>query len=179
MIKIVAWLAALALATYVGIGVYEAGRNERLPPPANSQIVFKNGRANGQRLRFKSWSADYDKIISNADQTILQLENVHNGTIYKNGKAYLHVRAAHMTVNTVSRNFTANGPLHVETVGTTPARSFETTSAIWSDAAQKLTFAQRIVIHSGADDPLTVGSLTLDVKSGNVDIRDVTGPIHY
>lgn len=175
--KAAAWIVGLALAIFIGIGIYGAGRDERPPPPANSQIVFNNGRANGQKLRFKSWSADYDKIVSNADQTVLQLENVHNGVVYKNGKPYLRIRAARMTVNTVSRDFATAGPMLVETVGTTPARTFETNSATWSDAAQKLTLAQRIVIHSGAADPLTIGSLTFDVKSGNLEIRNVDGPM--
>ncbi len=177
--KALAWLTALIVAVFIGVGIHDAGRDERPAPPANSQIVFNGGHVNGQKLRFKSWSADYDKIVSNADQTVLQLENVHNGIIYKDGKPYLHVRAAHMTVNTASRDFSANGPLYVESVGSTPTRSFQTNSATWSDAAQKLTLAQRIVIHSGADEPLTVGSLTFDVKSGNVDIRDIDGPIRF
>lgn len=177
--KIVAWILGLALVVFLGVGVFDAGRNERPPPPSNNQIVFKNGFANGQKLRFKSWSADYDTIVSNADQTILELEHVRNGTIYKNGKPYLHVRADRMTVNTISRDFTASGPLHVESVGAAPSRSFDTDSAVWSDAAQKLTLARKIVIRTGPGDPLTVGSLTLDVKSGNVDIHDVTGPVRF
>jgi len=175
--KRVAWLAACALLLVLGYGIYDAGRNERPAPPANTQIVFKNGYANGQKLRFKSWSADYDKIISNADQTILQLEHVRNGTIFKDGKPYLHVTAERMMVNTISRDFSATGPLHVESVGTVPVRSFDTRSAVWNESAQRLTLAQRIVIRTGAEPPLTVGSLTLDVKRGEVELHDVTGPI--
>ncbi len=177
--KIGALIVTLVLVCILAVGIYKAGQGERPAPPANSQIVFSNGRVNGQKLRFKSWAADYDKIISNADQTVLQLENVHNGVIYKKGKAYLRMRAAHMTVNTVSRDFTATGPLKVESVGTVPARSFETTSAVWSDAAQKLTLAQRILVHTGSDSPLAVGSLTFDVRSGNVAIGAVNGSLRF
>ncbi|GAC1310508.1 MAG: hypothetical protein NVS2B3_10480 [Vulcanimicrobiaceae bacterium] len=177
--KRLAWLAALALVVFLSVGIYEAGRDERPPPPANSQIVFKHGFANGQKLHFKSWSADYEKIVSNADQTILELVRVRNGTIYKNGRPYLHVRAERMSVNTISRDFSAEGPLHVESIGVVPARSFDTSSAVWSDATQKLTLSRRIVVHSGADAPLVVGSLVLDVRSGDIVIRDVAGPIRF
>lgn len=175
--KRVLWSVGLALVALFAYGIFDAGRNEKPAPPANSQIVFKAGHVDGQKLHFKSWSADYDTMVTNADQTILDVENVRNGIVLKNGKPYLRIRAKHMTVNTLSKDFSATGPLHVESIGSTPPRTFDTTSAIWSDAAQKLTLASRVVIHSGADEPLTLGSLTFDVKTGNVDMRDVTGPL--
>lgn len=82
-----------------------------------------------------------------------------------------------MTVNTLTRDFSATGPLHVETIGTTPARTFDTTSATWNDAAQKLTLAKRVIIRTGTAGPLTVGSLTLDIKTGDIAIDDIDGPV--
>ncbi len=177
VVKRIIIITALALFGFVAYGIYDAGRNERPTPLANTNISFSKGRASGQRVKFRSWSADYDKIVSNADQTILDIQNVRNGTIFKNGKPYMHVRAAHMTVNTITHDFAETGPMHAETVGTVPARTFDTDSAVWNDALQTLTLAKRVVIHSGSDDPLTVGSLTLDIKTGAVDIHDVEGPV--
>ncbi len=170
-------LAGIAVVAYLGYGIYDAGRDERPPPPSNSNITLAGGHATGQRVKFRSWSADYDRIVSNADQTILDISGVRNGTIYKGGKPYLHLRATHMTVNTTTRDFSATGPLHAETVGSTPSRAFDTTSATWNDAAQTLTLANRVVIHSGADGPLTVGSLTFDVKTGDVTLDAIDGPV--
>jgi len=170
-------IAIVAALGFLGYGIYNAGRDERPPPLANTNIQFSKGHASGQRVKFRSWSADYDKIVSNADQTILDVQNVRNATIFKNGKPYMHVRAAHLTVNTITHDFAETGPMHAETVGSTPARSFDTDSAVWNDALQTLTLAKHVVIHSGADDPLTVGSLTLDIKTGAVDIRDIEGPV--
>ena len=166
-------------AAYFTYGVYRAGLNETPPPPSSQQIVFRHGRANGQRITTKSWTADYDRVVSNADQTALELDGVRNGTIFRGGKPYLHVRAAHLSVNTVSRDFTASGPIHAETVASTPQRSFDTTSAEWNDAAQRLTMAQHVTIHSGAAHPLEVGSLTFSVKTGDLELHNIAGPIRF
>ena len=172
-------MAGVAFAGYVAYGIYEAGLHDRPAPPSNSDIVFRHGNATGQRITTRSWSADYERIVSNADQTVLQLDNVRHGIIYKRGKPYLSVRAAHMTVNTVSRDFSVFGPLHVETVGVTPARSFDTSSANWNDGIQTLTLAHHIVIHNGSDDPLSVGSLTFDVKTGELEVHAIDGPVQF
>ena len=175
----VAAIAGLVLAAILGWGIYRAGLNETPPPATTTDIVFNQGVAHGERISTRSWSADYDRIVSNADQTILDLDNVRNGTIYKKGKPYLHVRAAHMTVNTVTRDFTVTGPLHVETVSAVPKRSFDTTQARWSDGIQRLELGRRVSIDSGAGAPLIVGSLTFNVKTGAIEMHDVAGPIRF
>ncbi len=173
----VATAAGIAFVAYVGYEIYAAGLDERPPPPPATTLTFRVGHVTGHRITTRSWSANFDRIVSNADQSLLDLDNVRDGIIYKRGKPYLHVRAAHMTVNTISRDFTARGPVHVETVGAKPARSFDTTSAAWADAIQRLTLAQRIVIHAGSGAPLIVGSLTFDVKSGEIEVHDIDGPL--
>jgi hypothetical protein len=169
----------VAGAAFVGYGIYRAGLNETPPPPSNQQIIFHNGRANGQRIETRSWTADYDKVVSNGDQTYLEMDGVHNGIIYRKGKPYLRVRAAHLTVNTVSRDFTAEGPIHVETVASNPRRSFDTISATWSDASEELTMDQHVTIDTGARHPLEVSSLSLNVKTGKVELTGVSGPVRF
>jgi hypothetical protein len=179
LIRRLAVAGVTAILAFLVWGIYRAGLGETPPPPSSTDIIFHNGFANGERIKTRSWSADYDRIISNADQTVLDLDNVRNGTIFKKGKPYLHVRAAHMTVNTVTRDFSVSGPLHVETVGMTPARSFDTTAAEWSDALQRLNLTNKVAIHTGAAAPLMVGSLVFNVKSGQIDMHDVSGPIRF
>lgn len=175
--KRVVFLAVLAALGYLGYGIVNAGRDERPPPGSNTDIRLNRGHATGQRVKFRSWSADYERIISNADQTVLDIRNVRNGTIYKAGKPYIRVRATRLMVNTISRDFSSSGPLHAETVATVPARTFDTTSAVWNDASQKLTLAHRVVIRTGSGEPLTVGSLTLNVKTGDIEVHDIAGPV--
>jgi hypothetical protein len=173
------WFAAIALAIFLTMGIYRAGQHE-LPPPNESQnVVFNHGAASGHRLKTKSWTASYDRIVANADQTVLDLENVHDGVIYRKAKPYLSVRAKQLSVNTLSHNFSASGALHVETIGRKPARSFDTTEATWTDATQELDMPDRVVIRTGAQAPLNVGSLTLDVRTGDLTLHQISGSVRF
>ncbi|MBC5800158.1 MAG: hypothetical protein GIX03_00410 [Candidatus Eremiobacteraeota bacterium] len=175
--KGVLWAAAAAFIAYVAVGIYRAGQNELRPPNANAQIVFKGGAISGRRITTRSWSADYDRIVSNADQTLLNVDGVHNGIVYKKGRPYIRLRAAHMAVNTITHDFTVSGSLHAETTAAQPARSFDTTSAMWNDARQELTLDKRVVIHTAGGEPLTIASAVFDVKTGLLDVHGLRGPI--
>lgn len=170
---VVAAAATIAVAG-VGFGIYRAGDHE-LPAPNNAtDIVFHGGTATGRRIRTKSWSANYDRIVSNADQTMLVVDGVHDGIIDKKGKPYLRVRAQHITVNTISHDLEITGPLHVETIDANPARTFDTDSASWNDGLQILTLNKRVVVHTQRAKPLVFSSATLDVKTGEIVVYNPT-----
>jgi hypothetical protein len=171
--------AAVALLAYTGWGIFRAGLNELPAGRGSTDIVFREGTASGQRIKTRSWTASYDRLVSNADQTVLELQNVHDGTIFRGGKPYLHVRAAHMSVNTITRDFSIVGPLHVRTVDAKPARWFDTTAAQWEDSAQRLILSHHVTIYSGSEHPLSVGNLTFDVRTGNVAMNDVAGQVRF
>ncbi len=171
------WLVGIAFAAYVGVGIYRAGENELPPPNVNTQIVFKGGAIAGRRITTRSWSAEYDRIVSNADQTLLDVYGIHNGIVFKKGRPYIRVRAAHMVVNTTTHDFTMSGPLHAQTIGTHPPRSFDTTSAVWNDARQELTLDKPVVFHTAGGDPLTIARAVFDVRTGMLDVRGLAGPI--
>ncbi len=178
-IRRLALAATLAFAAWVAWGIYRAGVDETPAGRGSTDIVFRGGKVSGQRIKTRSWTASYDRLVSNADQTVLEIQNVHDGTIFRAGKPYLHVQAAHMSVNTITRDFSIVGPLHVKTVASTPQRSFDTTSAQWNDSAQLLTLSNHVTIYSGAEHPLNVGSLTFDVKTGNVAMTNVAGQVRF
>ena len=169
-------LAGLAL---LAVGVYRAGLDELPPPALSPDVLFHRGHASGERITTKSWSADYDKVVANQDQTILEVDGIHRGIIYRRGKPYLRLRATHMTVNTLSRDFTAVGPLHVETVARHPQRAFDMNAAAWSDARQLLTLSDNVRISTGANAPLTVDRLIFNVRTGDLDLHHVAGPIRF
>jgi lipopolysaccharide export system protein LptA len=171
--------AVILVAAYLGVGIYRAGLNELPPPSSSAQVTFYHGTANGERVESKSWSADYDTIVANQDQTIFQAQNVRHGVIYRKGKPYLRVRAQHMTVNMVSHDFAADGPVHVETVDAHPRRAFDTNSAVWNEAQQTLTLSGPLRISTGAPYPLRADRLTVNVGSGKLELIHVSGTIRF
>jgi hypothetical protein len=177
-LKILAWAAGALTLGYVAAGFYVAGLDQAGPPPNNTTVVVGKSCARGERINGPSWTACYGRIITSANQTILDLDDVTDGVIFKNKKPYLHVRAKHMTVNALTHDFSATGKIDIETADPSVVRrTFETDAATWSDATQRLSLPHKSVIDSGADMPLTVGSLTLDVRSGDVQLNNVAGAV--
>ena len=170
-------LAGLVIVLWLGVEVYLAGFGDKGPPPAAPPVQFLGGHGLGQRQKGRSWTAKYDRITSNPDQTVLDLENVHDAVIYKEGKPYLKVRAARMTVNLLTKDFAASGKLHIETVSHSPYRSFETTAASWNEASQRLVLPNPCSIDTGAALPLTVDSGVVDVRHGDVELHKVAGAV--
>ena len=172
------YVAGLVVVAYLIAGVYLAGKNE-IPAPQGDggPVVFDAGHAQGRRIDARSWSVDYDKLVANSDQTILNLDGIHNGVIYKKGKPYLHVQASHMTVNTVTRDFTVSGQLHVESASDEPQRSFDTTLAMWNDGSQTLTLPAKTTIESGAGAPLSIDAMTFNVRTGKLELHKVSGAV--
>jgi hypothetical protein len=168
-----------ALAGYVGYGIWSAGQNESALPPTNGPVIFKTGTALGQRLNGRSWTADYERIVTSTDQNQLDLYGVKHAVIYKNGKPYLRVTAQRMTVNTVTRDFNVSGKLHVETIGKDPKRTFDTESANWNDVQETLNLPDHARIGTGAALPLLVGSATYNVKTGELELRQVAGAVRF
>lgn len=177
-ITLLALAAGALLLGYVGAGMYLAGL-ENAPKP-NNNVVFQPGLARGERIKGHSWSADYGRIVASADQTILDVWDVKHGIIYKNGKPYLFVQAKHMTINSVTHDFDATGDLHIETADpNAPKKTFVTDAASWNDATQRLILPHKSLVESGMDLPLTVGNLTLDVRTGQIELNKVAGSVRF
>jgi hypothetical protein len=175
-LRLVLILLGVALAGYIGYGVYHAGDDEMLPPNRSSSIVLDSGNAFGRRGNGKSWSLTYDRVVANNDQTVLDLYGIRKGTVFRNGRPYLHIVAEHATVNTITHDFTASGHVHVETIGEHPGRAFDTSFAQWSNTSQTISMPRNIAFRIGGDPPLIVGSLTYNVKTGDLDLNDIAGP---
>jgi hypothetical protein len=167
-------VATVAAVGFVTLEIYLAGRTEVPGPQAVAPVVLNRGLARGERVTSHSWSIDYDKITTSADQTFITADGVRNGIIFRHGKPYLRVRARHMTVNMVTHDFVASGPVHVESVSRHNFHAFDTTSAVWTEASQRLDLSEPIVITSpGAS--LHVQQLSLDVRTGALHIDQPHG----
>jgi len=168
-------LIVLVVIAWIGYEVHAAGRDET-PPPAPQPVVMQKGKAHGERLSTPSWSIEYDRVIGNPDQSLLNLEGVRNGVFYRNGKPYLHLHAAHVTVNTVTHDFTASGPFHVETVDRVHFRTIDTTEAVWTQTSKHLFLPKKTRIGTGAKaKPLIADGITVDVNSGDIHMEHVRG----
>jgi hypothetical protein len=170
------WIAgaALAVLAFLVIGVYLAGRNDIQPSNGTPPVVLNRGMARGERVTSHSWSIDYDKITTSADQTFITADGVHHGLIYRKGKPYLRVRATHVTVNMVTHDFVATGPVHIESVSHRNFHAFDTTSAVWTEASQRLDLAEPVVVTSPGTS-LHVQQLSLDVRTGALHIDQPHG----
>ena len=178
-LKLLALAAGALLLGYVGAGIYLAGLDTPAAPPTNdNSVVFKPGEAIGERVGCRSWIADYDHIVTSADQTVVDVDNVRHGLIYKQCKPYLAVTAKHMTINTLTHDFSVSGDIHIETAAPDLLhKTFETDAATWSDQSQRLVLPHKSTIESGMDLPLTVGNVTLDVRSGQLELNKVAGAV--
>jgi hypothetical protein len=169
-------ICAVAFTLFLIAGVLLAGRDET-PLSRDSSVRFGQGHAEGRRLTTRSWSCDYDKMTANNDQTIMDVDGVHDGIIYREGKPYLRLRAQHFSVNTMTHDFSANGKLHVETVDRTHPRAFESDSLAWNEGAQTLTVNTPLTFYSESDEPLRVNNLIYDVHAGTLHLGMSEGAI--
>jgi hypothetical protein len=163
----------------VGYEVYEAGAGDVPPPGNNAPQIISKGQVTGF-IKTKSWTFDYDKVVANGDESVMDLSGIHNGVFYKNGKPYLRLRAQHVTVYMLTKNFIARGPFHIETVDQAHKRALDTTAATWDDGAKILTLANKTTVTTqGEDTPLVAGKITIDVSTGNVHIEQISGHVAF
>jgi hypothetical protein len=165
-----------AILLFLIVAIMLAGREDATAPP-DSNVMFGKGHAEGRRITTRSWSCDYDKMVANNDQTIMQVEGVRNGIIYRDRKPYLHMTAQHLTVNMMTHDFTANGKLHVETVDRKHPRSFETDTLTWNEGAQTLSVTSPLTFTSESGEPLRVSSLFYDIRGGTLHMGKSEGAL--
>lgn len=169
IIVIVAIVAGLAWVVYKTV---TAGGD--IPAPQNQLgTVLSGGQAGGKRLDGKSWSLDYDSLTMSPDGMTADIQNVHDGVIYRDGKPYMHVRAEHITANRVTNDFTVRGKVEFTQIGGAD-RHLTTTGATFAGFKQQLTLAKPTVIRDGPT-TITVANAVIDFRSGNVTTGRIVG----
>jgi hypothetical protein len=166
-------VAVLMLLAY---GIYQAGLHEIGAPPNSDTAEMLGGKAIGRRLTFRSWSIDYDRIRASADMTIVDIDGIHRGYFYRKGKPVLRLTAKHVTVNTVTKDFTASGPFQIESIGK-DRRVFKATSAVWTNFSEQLTFNEPVEIISPDGVVLHVANLSYNVKTGDIHLGKTMGDV--
>jgi hypothetical protein len=167
------------LTIWVGYEVYEAGGSDVPPPGNNAPQIISKGQVTGF-IKTKSWTFDYDKVVANGDESIMDLSGIHNGVFFRKGKPYLRLRAQHVTVYMLTKNFIATGPFHIETVDQPRTRALDTTAASWDDGTKILVLANKTTVTtSGGDPPLVAGKITINVRTGDVHIERISGHVAF
>ncbi len=163
------------LLVLISIMVFTAPTSVPPATPQSNQIELGKGHALGERLKTHAWSADYDKITTSADQTVVELEGVHDGLIYKDGKPFLRVTAKHLTVNTLTKDFTAAGKLHIERIEGSRFKSFDTDAGTWYDAQKRIVFPHPTLITMRDGTAVRVGKAGVNLNNGHIHLESVAG----
>ncbi len=174
----IATYAAIALAVFLGIGVIRAGK-DLPPPPGQEPIILSGGKVAAHRISSRSWSFSYDHAQTSPDGTVANVDGIHSGVLFKNGKPYLSISAQHITANTQTFDFTATGDVHIEYIGDNGKRkrSFDTDLVIWANAQRQLQLNHQSIVRTG-DDTLTVASVLVDFHTGTVHLGAIKGKIN-
>jgi hypothetical protein len=171
-------IASLAALSFIALGVILAGRDIP-PPPGQIPIVLRHGGVFGHRLTSrgsKTWSFDYDRVKTSPDGTAADIDGVHGGLLYKDGKPYLKISAKHISANTVSNDYTATGQIHIEALGAGVKRTFDTDLAVWQNLNKTLTLSHPSIVRTG-DAALTFKMVTVDFNTGKVHVGPIAGSV--
>lgn len=171
------WIVAgFAFFGLLAEGVILSGR-DLPPPPGTEPIVLGPGGVTAHKMSTKSWSLYYDHAQTSPDGSLAEIDGIHNGVFYRKGKPYITISAKHVSVNTLSDDFTATGDVHITQAKGGLPRSFDTDLIVWNNATKLLTLTHPILIKTG-DASLTVQNMTFNVQTGDLHIGKIGGKVH-
>jgi hypothetical protein len=171
-IRTMAVLIAVAALAWVGYQTMRAG--DDIPPPVHAGLTqLTGGRASDKRVDGKSWSLDYDSATMSADGTTAEIENVRDGTIMRNGKPYMHVRAKHISANLALNDFVVTGPVTFAEIGGMQRR-LTTTGAHYLGYSHVLELPNRTTIRAGPLE-VVVDRATVDFSTGATKLGRIVG----
>jgi hypothetical protein len=171
-LRTIAALVVVAGLAWVGYETVRAG--EDIPPPhAQALTQLSSGHASDKRIDGKSWSLDYDSATMSADGSQAEIDNIRDGTINRNGKPYMHVRAKHVSANLQLNEFTVVGPVTFDEVGG-QGRTLVTSGAHYIGFSHTLELPNRTTIRSGPVH-LIVDHATVDFSTGTTTLGRIVG----
>lgn len=166
----------VAFVCFIGItieGVVLSGHD--LPPLPGAHPVFLGaGGVTAHKMSTKTWALFYDHAQTSPDGSLAEIDGIHNGVFYKNGKPYVTISAKHVSVNTLSQDFTATGDVHITQLKGATARSFDTDLIVWSNGNRLLTLSHPSVIKTG-DRTMLVQNATFNVQTGDIHLGKIGG----
>ena len=170
------YVCGVALFAILTEGIILAGR-DLPPPPGAAPVVLGSGGVTAHRMSNKSWSLYYDHAQTSPDGSQAEIDGIHNGVLYKDGKPYITLSARHVSVNTVSNDFTATGDVHITQVKGAINRAFDTDLIVWTNATKTVTLSHPSIVKTG-DAVMTVASMTINVGTGAVHLGKIGGKVN-
>lgn len=169
-------VCGVAFLAIMAEGIVLSGRD--LPPPPGAQpIVLSKGGVTAHKMSTKSWTLNYDHAQTTPDGSAAEIDGIHDGVFYRKGKPYIKISARHVSVNTITDDFTATGDVHVTQLKASLARSFDTDLILWTNSNKMLTMSHPSVIKTG-DATMTVQTITVDLDKGTVHLGKIGGAVH-
>ena len=175
--KHIGWLAALALAIYLIVGIVLAGRGTPPIPAELQAITLKGAHVRGNRINTHSWSFDYKSANLSADGTTGTVDGVRNGVLFKKGKPYMKISAEHISVNTQSLDFTAIGKVTVEKVKDDQSRSFQSDLVEWSNATKMLQMPHPSYVRTDGN-TLKIAGISVNFATNEIHFGRIVGGVN-
>jgi hypothetical protein len=172
MVKRLALIATVGLLLGLVYALWSAGE-ESLPPPTQTQIM-KTGEAQGRRAQYASWQFTYDSATTLQDGATQEIDGIHDGVYLKSGKPFIRMHAQRAIYNSLTHDFTVNGPVHFDIDDHGKTRTFDADYAIWTDANQTLRIPGTATVGSGKE-RLRVTDITVDLSKGQYTIGKIQG----
>jgi hypothetical protein len=173
MVKRLLTVATVGLLLGLAFALWRAGE-EDIPPPTETQTLSR-GEAEGRRAQFASWEFTYDSATTLPDQVTQEIDGIHDGVYWKNGKPFVRMRADKAIYNTLSHDFTVEGPVHFDIDDHGKVRTFDTNNAVWYDANQTLRIPGTATVGSRGGARLTLSNITVDLNKGQYTIGKIEG----
>ncbi|GEM_PF-826458 len=171
--KRVATIVTIVLLLALGYSLWRAGE-EDIPPPNQLQTMV-NGRLEGRRATSAAWEFTYDKAVTLGDQVTQEIDGIHDGVFWKKGKPVAHMRADKAIYNTLTRDFSVTGPVHITIDDHGKTRRFEANNATWSQSQQTLRIPGPATIGSGTSSKLLVWNVVVDLRTDQYTIGKIEG----
>ena len=174
----VAFVAGGVLVVWLIVGIILAGREPAPPAPGNQPILLHGGRVSGNRISTRSWTFDYKSAQMSPDGNLATIDGVKHGVLFKKGKPYLSIAAEHVTLNTLTFDFTAIGDVHVAELNPKDGikKSFDSDFLEWTNALKKLTMTHPSLFHSG-NQLLKVATIDVDFNTDSIHMGKIEGSV--
>lgn len=168
--------AALLLLVYVAVEVILAGGGTPPLPPGQAPVELRGGHVLNNHIASKSWSFDYDRARLSADGMSGTVEGVRNGIVYRKGKPYLRISAQRVKLNIQSLDFTAIGKIHIERIGDSEHRAFDTDLVTWTNDAKTLRMIHPSYVHSGGQ-TLRIDGIAVNFDDETIHLGKLSGRV--